>query len=228
MAIGQWEREERLEEKFSLRGPRSLSDAELVAILISTGTATLSAVELARQLLGAFGSLRRLLGAEPGTLRGHHGVGVVKASKLGATAELAQRLLKERIIRTGPIQSATELDHYLALRLRDARREIFGCIWLDTRHQIIDFEAIFEGTLSGAAVSVREVVIRGLGSHAAAAIAVHNHPSGVAEPSSADIALTARLQAALGLVEIALLDHLIVGEEGSVSLRSLGLLGAPG
>ena len=227
MTIKQWNQDERPQEKFSLRGAQALSDAELIALLIRTGTASVSAVDLARQLLTVFGSLRGLMAAEQSALCSHHGVGMVKASKLRATAELAQRLLKERIVRTNPFESAKELDHFLALRLRDSRREIFGCIWLDTRHQIIDFESLFEGTLSGAAVPIREVVIRGLECNAAAVIAVHNHPSGVAKPSSADIVLTSRLQEALALVEIELLDHLIVGEEGSVRLSSLGLLGGP-
>lgn len=224
MAISDWPAGERPREKLLERGPGALSDAELLAIFLRTGSRGLSAVDLARQLLADFGSLRALLGASRDQFCARHGLGTAKFTQLQAVLEMARRHLDETLLRGEALTSPAATHRYLAAQLRDREHEIFACLYLDNRHRVIAFEELFRGTIDGASVYPREVVKAALQHNAAAVILSHNHPSGVAEPSRADERLTGRLREALGLVDIRVLDHVIIGDGPPVSFAERGLL----
>ncbi|HLP30524.1 MAG TPA: DNA repair protein RadC [Geothrix sp.] len=224
MAITDWPLEERPREKLLARGPHALSDAELLAIFLRTGVRGKTAVDLARELLTAFGGLRPLLEADPRRFCAAHGLGQAKYVQLQATLELARRHLLATLERGDVLGSPEATRRYLALRLRDRPQEVFAVLFLDNRHRVIAFEELFHGTIDGASVHPREVVRQAMGHNAAAVILAHNHPSGVAEPSRADESITRRLREALALVDIRVLDHVIVGDGQAVSLAERGLL----
>ena len=224
MAITDWPDTERPREKLLARGPDALSDSELLAIFLRTGVAGKSAVDVARELLIQFGGLRALLTANPRDLCQARGVGTAKYALLQAVLEMGRRHLGERLIRGAALTSTADTREFLLAHLRDQPHEVFCCLFLDNRHRILGFEELFRGTLNGTAVYPREIVKRALKHNAAAVILVHNHPSGVAEPSRADELLTARLKEALALVEIRVLDHIVVGDGDVVSFSERGLI----
>ncbi|MEH3021667.1 MAG: DNA repair protein RadC [Pseudomonas oryzihabitans] len=224
MSIKDWPAQERPREKLLERGAQALTDAELLAIFLRTGVAGRSAVDLARQLLGEFGSLRALLEADLASFSAHLGLGPAKYSQLQAVLEMARRHLAEGLKRDSALESPQQVRDYLKARLRHEPHEIFGCLFLDTRHRVLAFEALFHGTIDGASVYPRQVVKRALAHNAAAVILTHNHPSGVAEPSQADRLLTTRLKDALALVDVRVLDHFIVGDGEPLSMAEYGWL----
>ena len=224
MSIRDWPAAERPRERLLQRGPAALTDAELLAIFLRTGVAGCSAVELARRLLADFGSLRALLEADVPAFSAHLGLGPAKFAQLQAVLEMARRHLAERLRRDSALESPQAVRDYLKAQLRHEPHEVFGCLFLDTRHRVLAFEALFQGSIDGASVYPRQVVKRALAHNAAALILVHNHPSGVAEPSQADRLLTERLKEALGLIEVRVLDHFVVGEGEPQSLAELGWL----
>lgn len=219
-----WEPGEGPRERLLLRGAQSLADAELLAVLLQTGYRDCNAVVLARQLLHQFDGLSGLLRADAGTILACQGVGRAKYALLLASVELARRLalqqLEEADVMSSPQRTRRFLQHHLAGRTR----EIFSVMFLDNQHRVIRCDDLFMGTLDGAAVYPREVAVRALQYRAAAVILAHNHPSGVAEPSSADQRITGRLVAALGLLDIRVLDHIIVGAGQEFSFAESGLL----
>jgi len=223
MAITDWPADERPREKLLLRGASALSDAELLAIFLRTGVAGKSAVDLARDLLARFGGLRELLRADARTFCEAHGLGTAKFAQLQAVLEMGRRHLAATLERGDAMTSPTATREFLTTRLRDYPYEVFAILFLDNRHRVITFEELFRGTIDGASVHPREVVRRVLQHNAAAVILAHNHPSGVAEPSRADEAITRRLQDALGLIDVRVLDHMIVADE-IVSFAERGLL----
>jgi DNA repair protein RadC len=222
MAIRDWPADDRPREKLLRSGAQTLSDAELLAIFLRTGVKGSSAVDLARQLLSQFGSLRRLLEADQMQFCKGHGLGEAKYVQLQAVLEMSRRHLESSITRGEAFTNANHTMNYLKQRLRAYPHEVFACLFLDNQHRMIAFEELFRGTIDGASVYPREVVKHALQHNAAAVILAHNHPSGVAEPSQADIAITQRLQSALELVEIRVLDHIIVGDHEPTSLAQLG------
>lgn len=224
MPISSWPQAERPREKLLSRGPAALSDAELLAIFLRTGVTGKTAVDLARDLLCRFGSLRVLLEASQQIFCEAPGLGSAKYAQLQAVLEMNRRYLGEKLKRGQALTSPEDTRAYLTARLRDQPREIFCCLFLDTRHRVLAFEELFHGTLDGAAVYPREVVKQALAHNAAAVILAHNHPSGVAEPSKADEVLTQRLKDALALVDIRVLDHLVVGDGEITSFAERGLL----
>lgn len=224
MAITDWPEAERPREKLLARGPQALSDAELLAIFLRTGTVGKTAVDLARELLARFGGLRPLLMADAESLCDAPGLGPAKYAQLAAALEMGRRHLGEKLARGTALESTADTRRYLESRLRDLPYEVFCCLFLDNRHRVLAFEELFRGTLNGTAVYPREIVKRALSHNAAAVILVHNHPSGVAEPSRADETLTDRLKEALALVDVRLLDHLVVGDGEMVSFSERGLL----
>jgi len=224
MAITDWPLAERPREKLLEKGPQSLSDAELLAIFLRTGLRGVTAVDLARQLLNDFGSLRQLLEADLQEFTAHKGLGPAKYAQLQAVLEMGRRHLWERLQRGEALSSPDETRHFLQSRLRDYPHEVFACLLLDNRHRVIAFEELFRGTIDAASVYPREVVKLALARNAAALIVAHNHPSGVAEPSRADENLTRRLKEALALVDIRLLDHFVIGDGEIVSFAERGLL----
>ncbi len=224
MPIIDWPEAERPREKLLQRGADALTDAELLAIFLRTGTRGLSAIDLAYNLLTEFSSLRNLFNASLNEFSRTKGIGPAKYVQLQAVLEMSKRYLGETLEKQDVISSPEDTRQYLKCQLRDRPYEVFAALFLDNRHQIIKFEELFRGTIDGASVYPREVVKKALEYNAAALIIAHNHPSGIAEPSSADERITIRLKEALGLVDIRLLDHLIIGDGDIVSLAERGVL----
>jgi DNA repair protein RadC len=224
MAITDWPAAERPREKLMAQGPKSLSDAELLAIFFRTGTRGKTAVDLARDLLNRFGGLRNLLAADRDSLCATPGIGETKYVQLIAALEMGRRHLEARVARGEALESPQDTLNFLQASLRDRSYEVFCCLFLDNRHRVLAFEELFRGTLNGTAVYPREIVKRALALNAAAVILVHNHPSGVAEPSRADEQLTERLVEALTLVDVRVLDHFVIGDGETVSFSERGLL----
>ena len=224
MGIAQWQAGEGPRDKLLQRGEQALSDAELLAIMLRSGYRNCSALDLARELLQEFGGLAGLMRVESPRLLAWPGVGAAKYAQLRAALELARRQALQ-VMRSGDVlTSPGETLRFLQYHLGSRSREVFCCIFLDSQHQVLRCEDLFFGTLDGAAVYPREVATRALQYHAAAVIFAHNHPSGVAEPSSADRRITERLSAALGLLDIRVLDHVIVGQGHEFSFAQEGLL----
>ncbi|MBD2857425.1 DNA repair protein RadC [Spongiibacter sp. KMU-158] len=224
MAISDWPAAERPREKLMARGAGALSDAELLAIFLRTGVKGQSAVELARNLLQDFGSLSALLTAGRAQFCASHGLGDAKYVQLQAVIEMSRRHLAEALSSGEVFSSADRTRRYLQAQLRGEPREVFAVLFLDNQHRLIKYEPLFFGTINGAAVYPREVARRSLEEHAAAVILAHNHPSGVAEPSDADVRITRRIREALDLLDVRLLDHCIVAGPEVVSLAEQGLL----
>ncbi len=224
MSITTWPESERPREKLEQRGAPALSDAELLAIFLRTGVRGKSAVDLARDLLGHYGGLRGLLDADRDSLCSHKGLGASKYVHLQAGLELGRRYLATTLERADVLSSPADTRDYLRSRLRGYPHEVFACLFLDNRHRIISFDELFTGTIDSASVHPREVVRRALGHNAAAVILAHNHPSGIAEPSRSDEAITRRLSEALALIDVRVLDHLVIGDAEAVSFAERGLL----
>ena len=222
MRIRDWPAEERPREKLLARGAGALSDAELLAIFLGSGLRGRDAVQTSRELLVAHGPLRVLLENDPAGLARLPGLGPARACKLAAALELGHRHLAAALERGEVLTDPASAGRYFSQRLRGRGHEVFAALFLDTRHRALAFEELFQGTVDGAEVHPREVVRRALSHNAAAVIVGHNHPSGDAEPSAADRAVTARLKQALALVEVRLLDHFVVGDGPAVSLASRG------
>ncbi len=224
MPIRDWPDDDRPREKLMGRGATALSDAELLAILLRTGVAGRSAVDLARDLLQEYGGLRRLLEAEQASFCRTPGLGPAKYAQLQAVLEIGRRFLEETLQREDAIKSVSDTRRYLTTKLRHQLHEVFACLFLDNRNRIISYEELFQGTIDGASVHPRQVVRRALYHNAAALIFAHNHPSGVAEPSQADQQITRRLKEALSLIDVRVLDHVIIGDGETVSFAERGLL----
>lgn len=211
-------------KKPQLPDASALDDSELLALLLRAGGSINAADRLARRLLAEFGGLRPLLAAPDRDLRRMAGIGTARLGLLSALPVLARRYYEQSLPAGQAIRSPADTEAFLTARLRDLPHELFCCLFLDNRHRVLGFEALFRGTIDGTSVYPREVVKQALAANAAAVILAHNHPSGVAEPSQADERITRRLKAALELVDIRLLDHLVVGDGCCTSLASRGLL----
>lgn len=222
MSIRNWPAAERPREKLLESGAATLSDAELLAIFLRTGVTGKSAVDLARHLLLQFGSLRALLEADLPAFSRQLGLGPAKFAQLQAVLEMARRHLAEKLQRESVLESPEAVRDYLKALLRHEPHEVFGCLFLDAKHRVLAFGSLFRGTIDSASVYPRQVVKRALAHNAAALILAHNHPSGVADPSPADRVLTKRLQEALELVDVQVLDHIIVGGEDPISMVEYG------
>ena len=179
--ITQWPADERPREKLIRSGPGTLSDAELLAIFLRTGTKGKSAVDVGRDLLNEYGGLRQILNAEQSALTHSSGLGPAKSAQLQAALELGKRYLAQKLEKEGPLTSPAQAAEFLIHQLRDQPREIFAVVYLDNRHYVLRYQELFYGTLNGATVHPREVVKSALKHNAAAVIIAHNHPSGVAE-----------------------------------------------
>lgn len=224
MSIKHWPEGERPREKLLERGAAALSDAELLAIFLRTGVPGKSAVDLARELVARFGGLRGLLRASQSEFCAAKGLGQAKYVQLQAVLEIARRHLAETLAAPTGLKDPGDARAYLTSRLRDLPHEVFAALFLDSQHRVLGFDILAQGTLNAASVYPREVVKTALRRNAAAVIFAHNHPSGVAEPSEADRGLTRRLKDALGLVDIRVLDHFVVGEGPPVSFAERGWL----
>jgi DNA repair protein RadC len=221
MNITQWPREERPREKLQAQGPAALSDAELLAIFLGTGSRGQTAVDLGRQLLNTCGDLRSLLGRDEPLPR-LRGLGTVKRCRLQAVLEVARRCLGTELKRESVLRNPLDCADFLRTRLAARPYEVFGAVFLDSRQRVICFEELFRGTLDSTAVHPREMVRACLRHNAASVILAHNHPSGVAEPSEHDRQVTAELRLALGLLDVRVLDHFIVSNDSVISMAQRG------
>ncbi len=224
MAIKDWPAEERPREKLLQRGASALTDAELLAIFLRTGTPGKSAVDLARELLDTFGSLKALLNADQAQFCLGLGLGAAKYAQLQAVLEMARRHFEEILQRGNALSSPDITRAYLSAHLRGYSYEVFACLFLDNQHRVIQLDEMFRGTLDSASVYPREVVKQALHHNAAAVIFAHNHPSGIAEPSQSDKLITDKLKQALGLFDIRVLDHFIIGDGQPYSFAEHGLI----
>ncbi|GAA6171384.1 DNA repair protein RadC [Colwellia sp. KU-HH00111] len=218
-----WPSSERPREKLLSLGPASLSDAELLAIFLRTGVKGCNVVDLSRQLLVNFGSLANVFCANQQEFCQQHGLGSAKYVQLQACLEMSKRYLSEQLRQTGnALTSSQATRDYLVSELRQETREVFAVLFLDNQHQVLKFERLFFGTLNAATVYPRVVVEQTLKHHAAAVILVHNHPSGVAEASIADKHITQKLEQALQLIDVRVLDHIIVAGHQCYSFAEHG------
>jgi len=224
VTIKDWPEDERPRERLLAQGPQVLSDAELVALFLRTGTAGRTALDVGREALARFGGLSGLLAAAPTELTSIPGLGPAKSAQLQAVLELARRSLREDVRRDTALNSPGAVRDYLRLTLGRREHEVFVALFLDAQNRLLVAEELFRGTLTQTSVYPREVVKRALAVNAAAVIFAHNHPSGVAEPSRSDEMLTTSLRQALALVDVRVLDHLIVAGPATVSFAERGLL----
>ena len=226
LAISDWPTGERPRERLLAQGAGALSDAELLAIYLRVGIRGKSAVDLARELLQRFdGSLAALATASLGELAKTSGIGQAKAAQLKASFELARRALSQEMGRRDNFSSPDKVRDWLRLQLAHRPREVFVALWLDAQNQLLSSEELFAGSLTQTSVYPREVLKSALTHNAAAVILAHNHPSGLAEPSTADEVLTRTLKQALAMIDVRLLDHFIVaGGQTPLSFAERGLL----
>ena len=224
MTINNWPLAERPREKLLTHGSKHLSDAELIAILLQTGTRGKTALDIARELLAEFGSLKKLFNTDQHSLDKFPGLGAAKYAMLKAALELGRRYFEEPLPLGETLNNSETTKRCLATRLQDYTNEVFACLFLDNRHRVICFEELFHGTLNEAAVYPREVVKRCLTHNASKIILAHNHPSGDAFPSLADRDVTQSLKAALALIDVHILDHIIVGNKDHFSFAEAGLI----
>jgi DNA repair protein RadC len=224
MSIHDWPVSERPREKLLIKGPHSLSDAELLAIFLRTGCKGKTAIDLARDLLIEFGGLRQILESTREAFCKTQGLGDAKYTQLQAVMEMARRHLSEYLTKEDNLNSPDQVREYLIRQLRHQSREIFAALFLDSQHRLLMYDQMFYGTIDSASVHPREVVKKALDYNAAALIFAHNHPSGVAEPSAADKHITTVLQKALRLVDIEVLDHFVIGDGEIISFAQRGWL----
>ncbi|MEW6705423.1 MAG: DNA repair protein RadC [Pseudomonadota bacterium] len=211
-------------EKLLAQGPQALADAELVALLLRTGIKGMPVLQLAQQLLDAFGGFAGLLAASPADLKRVKGLGPAKRAEVAALLEIARRSLRQELASAPAFDSPQTVKDYLGLHLAQLHYEVFAVLFLDGQHRLLCLEEMFRGTLTQTSVYPREIVKRALALNAGAVILAHNHPSGVAEPSRADELLTQALKSALQLVDVRVLDHLVVGRGSVVSFAERGLI----
>jgi len=217
--------DQRPRERLHSRGPAALADAELLALLLRTGTAGVGVLALAQQVVDGCGGFAGLLQPEARTKLAHiRGLGPAKQAELLAVGEIARRALEQPLKQRPVFDSPQRVKDYLAVQLDGHSQEHFAVLFLDSQHRLIEFRLLFSGTLTQTSVYPREVVRQALLHNAAAVVLAHNHPSGVAEPSRADEFLTQSLCAALKLVDVRVLDHIVVGRGQTVSLAERGLL----
>lgn len=211
-------------EKLLARGPQALVDAELLALLLRTGTRERPVLQLAQALLDDFGGWAGLLKASVADLGRIKGIGPAKRAEIAAVLEIARRSLLQQLAEAPVFDASEAVRQFLRLKLGGLSHEVFAVLFLDAQHRLIAMEEMFRGTLTQTSVYPREVVKRGLDLGAAAVILAHNHPSGVAEPSRADELLTQALKSALALVDMRVLDHFVVGSNEVASLAERGLI----
>ena len=212
-------------EKLLARGSMALSDTELLALLLRTGMKGKDVFALAKELLDGFGGIAGLLHAGAEDLRKVKGLGgPAKRAELLAVLELARRAMAQQLRERQVFSSPDGVKQYLQLHLARQPHEVFAVMFLDAQNRLIDLEVMFRGTLTQTSVYPREIVLRALQRHAASVVLAHNHPSGTVQPSRADEALTHTLKAALALVDVRVLDHVIVAPGNALSMAERGLL----
>jgi DNA repair protein RadC len=212
-------------EKLLARGAGALGDAELLALLLRTGLPGQGVLQMAQALLERFGGIAGLLHTTADDLKQVKGLGgPAKRAELVAVLELARRAMAQQLKEREVFSSPGAVKHYLQLHLAAREHEVFAVLFLDAQNRLLAMEELFRGTLTQTSVYPREVVLRALKHGSAAVVLAHNHPSGTVQPSRADEALTQTLKAALALVDVRVLDHVIVAQGEALSMAEKGLL----
>jgi len=224
LSIRHWPIQERPREKLLNLGAKNLSDAELLAILIRTGTRGKSALDIARELLSRFGNLATLLQADYALLSEQLGFGIQAYTLLQAALALGQRYYEQPLREQSVLANSLQTKQFILAKLRGYKQEIVACLCLDIQHRLICFTELFQGTLDQAAIYPREIVAHALKHNAASLILCHNHPFGRALPSQEDLAVTKSLRMALETVEIKLVDHIIATDNETYSCAEYGHL----
>lgn len=224
MSISEWSEDSRPREKLLNAGAQSLTDAELLAIFLRVGVKGMNVIELAESMLAQFGSLNLLFNAHFDELSTVKGIGVAKYVQMQAVLEMSKRYLLESATDSCLLDSPQSVRHYLHHLLKNEPYEQFILVHLDNQHKVIEAEVLFKGTIDSAAVYPRVVLDSIIKHKSAAVIFAHNHPSGICEPSQADISLTKRLKEVLNLIDVRTLDHFVVGYDEVVSFAERGLI----
>ncbi|MGQ3887901.1 RadC family protein [Legionella sp. CNM-1927-20] len=208
----------RLREKLMIQGAHNLSDIELLALFISSGNNKKSCLDLAFELLKRFGDLRAILNADFKNFNQVTGVGLVRYLQLQASKEICRRSDFISLQKTIKLTNSQETYTFLKRQLRDKHNETFSALFLDNQHRIIHYEELFQGTINTAYVYIRPLIVRILNLNAAALILAHNHPSGLSDASPHDFTITKKIQRALDLIDVQLLDHLVIGDNEVFSI----------
>lgn len=225
LSIKHWPEQERPRERLIQQGAASLSDAELLAIFLRSGSKQHSAVELSRLLLQHFGGLNSILDAELQDLSQFHGIGISKYAQLIAVKELGRRYISTHLQQEKiELSNSKILLDFLKFELLGEMQEVFAVLCLDAHLRKISFKKMFYGSLNSCEISTNQFLRYAIHQHASSIVIAHNHPLGIAQPSHADIELTRRILTACQLLEIKLIDHCIVSPEGTCSLAELGLI----
>ncbi|HTH80674.1 MAG TPA: DNA repair protein RadC [Ramlibacter sp.] len=212
-------------EKLLARGATALSDTELLALLLRTGTKGKGVLQMADEVLVTFGGIAGLLHTAADDLKRIKGLGgTAKRTEVAAVMELARRAAAQQLKEREVFSTPDAVKHYMQLHLAHKPHEVFAVLFLDAQHRLIAMEELFRGTLTQTSVYPREVVRRALQLEAAAVVLAHNHPSGTVQPSRADESLTQTLKSALALIDVRVLDHVIVAPGQSFSMAERGLL----
>ena len=224
-SIKNWPEQERPRERLLRQGPQSLSDAELLAIFLRSGSQQHSAVELARLLIQHFGSLSPILDAKLEEISQFHGMGPTKYAQLMAVKELGKRYIDQQFSQS-PLQMdcSAQLLSFLRFEFLAETQEVFAVLCLDVHLRKINFKKLFFGSINSCEISINQLLRYAIQQHASAVVIAHNHPFGKPQPSPADIQLTQQIQHACSLLEIRLIDHCIISAEGSFSFAEHGLI----
>ena len=222
MAIKDWHEDDRPREKLLKFGASHLSDAEILAIFLRTGTASQSAIELARHLIEHFGSLAELLAAPKEVVLACHGIGPAKYAQILASLEMGSRYLDSKLKTGQSLGRSQVVKDYISTQLRREPREVFAVLCLDNALNLLNFEILFTGGISSCSVCIKQVLRHALTHAASQLIVAHNHPHTDAKPSTADNLLTYELKKACDLIDLALIDHIIVGRNETLSYAESG------
>ena len=210
--IKNWPKDDRPREKLLKYGEHTLSNSELLAILLRTGTTGVSALDIARNILKKFKTFRNMGHTDILDWKEFKGLGSAKIAQIRAAIEIGRRFGEEALSKKQKIKSAKDVVDMLMPRMRDLKKEVFKVVFLNTQNQIIEIEEITEGTVNRAAPIIREIFQKALQHFAAAIICVHNHPSGNPKPSREDEAFTEELIKAGNVLQVKVLDHVIIGD----------------
>jgi len=224
MAIIDWPQAQRPREKLIQQGAAALSDAELLAIFIQCGYRGKSAVGVARELLQTFGGMRGMMSADLDSFSSVRGLGLARYCLVQSAMELTSRHLSETLMENTVLGNAASVKRFLLGKLGGLQHEVFAGLFLDSQHQLITYQQLFNGTIDRTSVYPREVLKKALALNAANLILAHNHPSGRVEPSQADRQITDQLRKTLALIDVAVIDHIIVGGDRTLSFAERGWL----
>ena len=225
VGIKNWPKDDRPREKLLKKGARCLSNSELLAILLRTGTTGVSAIDIARKVIEKFGTFRNMIQTDSRDWKEFKGIGPAKIAHIQAALEIGRRFREdEASAGKQKIASAKDVIDIIMPQMRDLKTEVFKVVYLDTNNRIIDITDAVSGTVDYAVPIVREIIHAALQKFAKSIICVHNHPSANITPSEQDKTFTKELHAAGKLMEIKVLDHVIIGDNEFYSFADKGLM----